>query len=58
MVVKLGDFSAYTSDRNNCFEWEILIFKNGVNIALLHRESKPTKADLEKILKGYVNYGV
>lgn len=58
MVVKLGDFSAYTSDRQNAFEWEILIFKNKTSVAVLHRESKPTKADLEKILKGYVNYGV
>lgn len=58
MVVKLGDFSAYTSDRQNAFEWEILIFKNETSIAVLHRESKPTKTDLEKILKGYVNYGV
>lgn len=58
MVVELGDFSAYTSDRQNAFEWEILIFKNKTSIAVLHKERKPTKADLEKILKGYANYGV
>lgn len=58
MVVELGEYSAYTSDRQNAFEWEILIFKNKTNIAVLHKENKPTKADLEKILKGYVNYGV
>lgn len=58
MYAKLGEYSAYTSDRQNAFEWEILIFKNETSIAVLHKESKPTKADLEKILKGYVNYGV
>ncbi len=58
MYAKLGEYSAYTSDRQNAFEWEILIFKNETSIAVLHKEIKPTKADLEKILKGYVNYGV
>lgn len=58
MVVKLGEYSAYASDRQNAFEWEILVFKNKTSIAVLHKERKPTKADLEKILKGYVDYGV
>ena len=34
MVVKLGEYSAYTSDRQNAFEWEILIFKNKTSIAV------------------------
>jgi hypothetical protein len=58
MVVEMGEFSAYTSDRQNAFEWEILVFKGKESVAILHSEKKPTKADLEKILKGYVSYGV
>ena len=54
----MGEFSAYTSDRQNAFEWEILVFKGKESVAILHSEKKPTKADLEKILKGYVSYGV
>lgn len=58
MYAKLGEYSAYTSDRQNAFEWEILVFKGKESVAVLHSEKKPTKTDLEKILKGYVNYGV
>jgi len=57
MVVNLGDFSAYTSDRNNCFEWEVIIYKNGNCVDLLHKDKKPTEESLMKILKGYVEYG-
>lgn len=57
MVVQLGDYMAYSSDRNNCFEWEIIIYKNNECIGLLHKETKPTQESLTNILKGYVNYG-
>lgn len=57
MVVKLGDFSAYTSDRNNCFEWEIIIYKESECVALLHKDTKPTELSLNEILKGYIKYG-
>ena len=57
MVVELDEYSAYTSDRNNCFEWEVIIYKKNECVALLHKDKKPTKESLTNILKGYVEYG-
>ena len=57
MCVERNELKAYTSDRQNAFEWEVLIFKGSESIDLLHYYHKPTEEELTEVLKGYENYG-
>lgn len=58
MVIELGNYTAYTSDRYNSFEWSVIVFENNECVMRTTYDHKPTEQEIKDMLERCVKYGI